>query len=192
MAIDTASTRSSVAIIDDNDNKYTESSDCDNSHSESLFKLIELLFSKHNYNYNKIDSIAVAIGPGSFTGVRAGLSAAQGINLIIQKPLYGVSSLEAQAYGIFCAYHGQKNIRAIIDANRDFVYTQLFNCELIPISGPKIIHKNDLDLSNCITYQDIQMQTIGASHIGLLIRHKLSKTHPISPAKVLYLRNSLI
>lgn len=188
MAIDTASTRSSVAIIDDNDNKYTEGGDCDNSHSESLFKLIELLFSKHNYNYSKIDCIAVAIGPGSFTGVRAGLSAAQGINLVIQKPLYGVSSLEAQAYGIFCAYHGQKNIRAIIDANRDFVYTQLFNCELIPISEPEIIHKNDLDLSNCIAYQDIQMQKIDASHVGFLILHRLSMGHIISSAKALYLR----
>ncbi len=192
MAIDTASTRSSVAIIDYNDNKYTESGGCDNSHSESLFKLIELLFSKHNYNYSKIGCIAVAVGPGSFTGVRAGLSAAQGINLVIQKPLYGVNTLEAQAYGIFCTHSGHKNIRAIIDANYDSVYTQLFNYELIPISEPEIIHKNDLDLSDCITYQDIQMQKVGASYIGLLVRHKLSRRHTIGLAKILYLRNPLI
>lgn len=185
MAIDTANIRSSIAIIDDNGNKYVESDHCNNSHSESLFKLIELLFSKYNYDYSKIDCMAVAIGPGSFTGVRAGLSAAQGINLVMQKPLYGVSTLEAQAYGVFCTNFSQKNIRAIIDANRDFIYTQLFNCELIPISKPEVIRKSDLDLTDCTTYQD---QKIDASHIGFLIHHKLRRKHPISLAKALYLR----
>lgn len=186
MAINTANTKPSVVIIDDSGNKYVES--CDNSHSESLFKLIESLFSSYNYNYSKIDCIAIATGPGSFTGVRAGLSAAQGISLVTQKPLYGVSTLEAQAYEIFCAYNGQKNIRAIIDVNCDSVYTQLFNCELTPISEPKIVRKNDLDLSDCITCKDMEIRKIDASHIGFLVRYKLSKRQPIGPAKALYLR----
>ncbi len=185
MVIDTAKTNSSVAIIDDDGKICIKCDNSNNSHSESLFRLIESLFSNHNYTYDNIDCIVTVVGPGSFTGIRAGLSAAQGIRLVTKKPLYGVNTLEVQAYAMLSTYTGQRNIRAIIDTSNECVYTQLFNYELIPISEPEIVDKSSLDLSDCITCKNVQ---VDASHAGLLIHYRLKKKHQINEAKALYLR----
>lgn len=115
LAIDTVGIGSSIAIVDYDGNCFVERNSASNSHAESFFKTLNTLFNKHNYNYDKIDHLAVVVGPGSFTGIRVGISAAQGINLATNKPLYGVSALEVQAYAIsLLCKNSKKNIRAII------------------------------------------------------------------------------
>ncbi len=136
LAIDTVGIGSSIAIVDYDGNCFVERNSTSNSHAESFFQILSTLFDKHNYNYDKIDHLAVVVGPGSFTGIRVGVSAAQGINLATNKPLYGVSALEVQAYAISLLHaNSKKNIRAIIKNVQGF-YTQLFDFNLLPLSGP--------------------------------------------------------
>lgn len=110
LAIDTVGIGSSIAIVDYDGNCFVEHNSASNNHAESFFQILNTLFDKHNYNYDKIDHLVVVVGPGSFTGIRVGISAAQGINLATNKPLYGVSALEVQAYAISLLCTNNKKI----------------------------------------------------------------------------------
>lgn len=110
LAINTVGAGSSIAVIDYDGNCFVERNSANNSHAESFFQILNTLFDKHNYSYDKIDHLAVIVGPGSFTGIRVGISTAQGINLATNKPLYGVSALEAQAYAISLLCTNSKKI----------------------------------------------------------------------------------
>lgn len=139
LAIDTVGIGSSIAIIDYDGDCFVERNSTSNSHAESFFQILDTLFDRHNYNYDKIDHLAVVIGPGSFTGIRVGISAAQGIDLATNKPIYGVSALEVQAYAIsLLCTNSKKNIRAIIKNAQGF-YTQLFDFNLLPLSDPTAV-----------------------------------------------------
>lgn len=110
LAINTVGAGSSIAIIDHDGNCLVEHNSPSNSHAETFFQILNTLFNKHDYNYDKIDCLSVVVGPGSFTGIRVGISAAQGINLATNKPLYGVSALEVQAYAISLLCANSKKI----------------------------------------------------------------------------------
>ncbi|MDR1139281.1 MAG: tRNA (adenosine(37)-N6)-threonylcarbamoyltransferase complex dimerization subunit type 1 TsaB [Rickettsiales bacterium] len=190
LAIDTVGVGSSIAIIDHDGNCFIERNFTSNSHAETFFQILNTLFNKHNYSYDKIDCLAVVVGPGSFTGIRVGISAAKGINLATNKPLYGVSALEVQAYAIslLCA-NSKKNIRAIIKNAQEF-YTQLFDFNLLPLSEPVaaqcVIGTGTTD-NNCITYVDCNLPELNASHAGLLVRYRLENKQKLNGVDALYL-----
>ncbi|MDR0289112.1 MAG: tRNA (adenosine(37)-N6)-threonylcarbamoyltransferase complex dimerization subunit type 1 TsaB [Rickettsiales bacterium] len=190
LAIDTVGAGSSVAIIDHDGNCFVERNSTSNSHAETFFQILNTLFNKHDYNYDKIDHLAVVVGPGSFTGIRVGISAAKGINLATNKPLYGVSALEVQAYAIslLCA-NSKKNIRAIIKNTQGF-YTQLFDFNLLPLSEPVaaqyVIGTGTTD-NNCITYVDCNLPELSASHAGLLVCYRLENKQKLNGVDALYL-----
>ncbi|WP_341807802.1 tRNA (adenosine(37)-N6)-threonylcarbamoyltransferase complex dimerization subunit type 1 TsaB [Wolbachia endosymbiont (group E) of Neria commutata] len=199
LAIDTVGAGSSIAIINYDGSYFIEHNSASNNHAESFFQILDTLFNKNNYNYDKIDHLAVVVGPGSFTGIRAGVSAAQGISLATNKPLYGVSALEIQAYAISLLYtNNKKNIRAIIKNTQGF-YTQLFDCNLLPLSGPTdVIPACDAGCpefqiamvsSDCITHKDCNLQQPNASHAGLLVRYRLKNKQNLNNAEPLYLNN---
>ncbi|WP_168464325.1 tRNA (adenosine(37)-N6)-threonylcarbamoyltransferase complex dimerization subunit type 1 TsaB [Wolbachia endosymbiont of Ctenocephalides felis wCfeT] len=170
LAISTIGHGSSIAIVDYDGNCFVEHNSASNNHAESFFQILDTLFSKHNYNYDKIDHLAVVVGPGSFTGIRVVIAAAKGISLATNKPLYGVSALEVQAYAMSLLCEDNRgNIRATVENA-----TQLFDCNLLPLSEPEVIDKG-------IT------QTLNAGHAGLLVRHRLMHKQELSKAKALYL-----
>ncbi|MGL9717965.1 MAG: tRNA (adenosine(37)-N6)-threonylcarbamoyltransferase complex dimerization subunit type 1 TsaB [Wolbachia sp.] len=189
LAIDTVGSGSSIAIID-HDGKYLiEHNSTGNNHAESFFQILDTLFSKHNYNYNKIDYLVVVVGPGSFTGIRVGISAAKGINLATNKPLYGVNALEVQAYAIsLLCTDSKKDIRAIIKNAQGF-YTQLFDFNLRPLSHPAAAQCLDTGTTsnNFITYMDCNLPELNASHAGLLARSRLENKQKLDEVEALYL-----
>ncbi|AGJ99348.1 Putative glycoprotease [Wolbachia endosymbiont of Drosophila simulans wNo] len=187
LAINTVGAGSSIAVIDYDGNSFVERNSANNSHAESFFQILSTLFSKYNYNYDKIDHLVVVVGPGSFTGIRVGISAAQGINLATNKPLYGVSALEAQAYAIslLCA-NSKKNIKAIIEDDQKF-YTQLFDFNLLlPLSNPAVVSELQPE-TDCITYMDCSLPKLDASHAGLLVRYRLKNKQKLNGVEALYL-----
>ncbi|NSM56252.1 tRNA (adenosine(37)-N6)-threonylcarbamoyltransferase complex dimerization subunit type 1 TsaB [Wolbachia endosymbiont of Atemnus politus] len=187
LAIDTVGTGSSIAIIDHCGNCFVARNSISNSHAESFFQILDTLFSKYNYNYDRIDHLVVVVGPGSFTGIRVGISAARGINLATNKPLYGVNALEVQAYAIslLCA-NSKKNIRAIIKNAQGF-YTQLFDFNLLPLSHP-VAGSQCLNTgttsNNFITYM---LPELNASHAGLLAYYRLENKQKLDEVEALYL-----
>ena len=120
LAIDTASRSCSVAVLD-GDAVLAEINDVSGqTHSRHLMSMVDRVISMSVGRCGKIDGYAVTQGPGSFTGLRIGISAAKGLAEAAGKPLVGVSSLQALAWQVFQA---DAIIIPMLDARRKEVYT---------------------------------------------------------------------
>lgn len=102
-------------------------------HAEILFDRIQALLARNDTNYQALERIAVTIGPGSFTGLRIGLSAARGLGLALDVPVIGISSLVAMSLGA----DGDGPLHVLVDARRDEFYHAMFSKPGQP-SGPQI------------------------------------------------------
>ena len=96
------------------------------THSRTLMKMAEDMLRNCDLTPQDVDAVGVAAGPGSFTGVRIGVSCAKGFAWAGELPLYGVSTLEAMAYGVL-PFRGV--ICAAMDARRSQVYNALFRSD---------------------------------------------------------------
>ncbi len=94
-------------------------------HAEFLMGVIAEALQKAGTVWPEIDAIAVTVGPGSFTGVRAGVSAARGFALALKIPAIGVTTLEGLAAEAADAFP-ERPVLAVIDARRGEVYAQFF------------------------------------------------------------------
>lgn len=97
LAIDTALTACSAALVRDGAVVASTSEPMERGHAERLATLVDELMRAGGIAFDAVDRIAVTVGPGSFTGVRVGLSFARGLALALSKPCIGVSTLEALA-----------------------------------------------------------------------------------------------
>lgn len=122
LSIDTSSNICSVAILEDKKVIKEISINDANTHSVKLMPLIQQAFEETNLNLNDIDLFACDKGPGSFTGIRIGISTIKAFCDVYSKPSIGVSSLTALAYQ--SDYNGL--ICSLIDARNDNVYYGLF------------------------------------------------------------------
>ncbi|MBR7081086.1 MAG: tRNA (adenosine(37)-N6)-threonylcarbamoyltransferase complex dimerization subunit type 1 TsaB, partial [Oscillospiraceae bacterium] len=94
------------------------------THSRTLLYMAESMLKNLDITMGDIDAIAVANGPGSFTGIRIGAAAAKGLAWGAEKPVIGVSTLEAMAYHL--ADREGVVICPVMDARRDQVYNAKF------------------------------------------------------------------
>jgi len=97
-------------------------------HSERLLPIIKRIFSETGYEIQDLDGLAVTDGPGSFTGLRIGLSTAQAFKRALNIPVYSVSSLEYMAYSVSQHYENYLLVPTI-DARNKRVYTSVFTSE---------------------------------------------------------------
>lgn len=95
------------------------------THSTTLMPMTEELLNTAKLSLKNIDYFAVSIGPGSFTGLRIGISAIKGISLAENKPCVAVSSLEAIAYNFI---YTDTIVCAVIDARCNRFFTATFKC----------------------------------------------------------------
>lgn len=98
------------------------------SHSSAITVLIEKLFAVCGYQYNDLSAVAVAQGPGSYTGLRIGIATAKGICFALDKPLIAVNTLESMAFSIKQYYLKTAPLFCpMIDARRMEVYCAVYN-----------------------------------------------------------------
>lgn len=115
------------------------------THSRTLLKMAEDLLTNLELTISQVDVIAVAKGPGSFTGVRIGVAAAKGLCWGADKPAIGVSTLEAMAWQ--GAGHPECVICPAMDARRGQIYNAVFRFEgdkLRRIAGDRAISLEEL------------------------------------------------
>ncbi len=126
LAFETSAKAASVALFDGEKLLGESYQNTGLTHSQTLMLMAEDLLKNCNITVSDLDAVAVAAGPGSFTGVRIGVSAAKGLAWGKEIPCYGVSTLEAMALGL-----GVDNgyILPAMDARRNQVYTALFSAE---------------------------------------------------------------
>ncbi len=123
LALDSTAGVASVALCEDQTLLGEMTLNNGNTHSESLLPMIEFLLCRFPLQPNEIDLFAVSQGPGSFTGVRIGISTIKGLAFGTDTPCIGVSTLEALAYNL-CDTNGL--VCPVMNARRQQVYTALF------------------------------------------------------------------
>ncbi|MEP7030978.1 MAG: tRNA (adenosine(37)-N6)-threonylcarbamoyltransferase complex dimerization subunit type 1 TsaB [Pseudolabrys sp.] len=140
LAIDTALEACSAAVLDTERGSIVaqESLPMARGHAEALIPLIARVMDIAQLTFSEIDRIAVTTGPGSFTGLRVGISAARGIALASGKPAIGLSTLAAYA-APFIAGDDTLPVVSVIDARHDHVYLQMFGPGGRTIVAPRIV-----------------------------------------------------
>ena len=126
LAFESSARAASVALVEDG-RLVSQYSQCSGlTHSRTLLPMAEDMLKNAELSLDKVDLFAVAHGPGSFTGIRIGVSTVKGLAWAADKPCVGVSTLEAMAWhglaagGLVCP---------VMDARRSQVYNALFQVE---------------------------------------------------------------
>ena len=123
--IETATTNCSVSVSKEGKTISLKEDNSKNySHAESLHVLINTVLKEANITSKNLDAIAVSKGPGSYTGLRIGVSAAKGLCFALDKPLISVSTLESLAHQVACS---KGTIIAMLDARRMEVYSAIYD-----------------------------------------------------------------
>ena len=123
LAFETSAKAASVALFQDSKLLGESYQNTGLTHSQTLMVMAEDLLTQCSHTPQDVQAVAVAEGPGSFTGVRIGVAAAKGFAWGSDIPCYGVSTLESMALGLG-AYQGY--ICPVMDARRSQVYNALF------------------------------------------------------------------
>jgi tRNA threonylcarbamoyladenosine biosynthesis protein TsaB len=126
LAFETSAKAASVALLGDKGLLGESYQNTGLTHSQTLMVMAEDLLKQCNKTVNDITAVAVAEGPGSFTGVRIGVAAAKGFAWGREIPCYGISTLEAMALSLG-AYEG--HVCACMDARRSQVYNAIFRAD---------------------------------------------------------------
>ncbi|WP_313568988.1 tRNA (adenosine(37)-N6)-threonylcarbamoyltransferase complex dimerization subunit type 1 TsaB [Acetoanaerobium noterae] len=144
LGIDTSSSSLSVAVMDDDLLKGEFTLNHKLTHSEQMMPLLDSLLSHLELKMSDIDLIGVSVGPGSFTGIRIGVAAANAMAMALDIPVVGISSLEAMAY---TAGETAYTIVSTFDAQRERFYFNAYrfeNSELKALEAEDVLEKEDL------------------------------------------------
>jgi tRNA threonylcarbamoyladenosine biosynthesis protein TsaB len=139
LAIDTALDACAAGVLDTDAGNLIaqESQSMKRGHAEALMPLIGRVMKQSGLPFSALDRIAATTGPGSFTGLRVGLSAARGIALAASKPVVGVTTLTAYAAPVV-SEHGEYPVIAAIDARHDHVYFQVVGGDGTALIAPQV------------------------------------------------------
>ena len=144
LALDSATSACSVAVFCDDEviaHGYEEMS---RGQAETLIPMVADAMSAAGLVFDALDAIAVTMGPGAFTGVRIGLSTAQSLALAADKPLVGVTTLEA----VFAA-QGQASTPFLValDTKRTDIYAQLFDSDGEALTEPLAVEEDKISMA---------------------------------------------
>jgi tRNA threonylcarbamoyladenosine biosynthesis protein TsaB len=139
LAIDTALDACAAGVLDTDAGRLIaqESLAMKRGHAEALMPLIARVIKAAGVAFTSLDRIAVTTGPGSFTGLRVGLSAARGIALAAGKPVVGLTTLTAYAAPVV-SQDAEHPVIAAIDARHDQVYFQVVSGDGNPLIRPRV------------------------------------------------------
>lgn len=145
LAFETSAKAASVALFDGEKLLGEQYQNTGLTHSQTLLAMAEAVLSQCGKTAQEVEAVAVANGPGSFTGVRIGVAAAKGFAWGNEIPIYGVSTLEAMALGlgIFDGY-----VCPVMDARRAQVYNALFYVNqgvLTRVASDRAVALSDLE-----------------------------------------------
>lgn len=123
LAIDSSGLTATVAIVEDEITLAEYTVNYKKTHSQTLLPMIDEMVKMTETDLDTIDAIAVAGGPGSFTGLRIGSATAKGLGLALDKPLIHIPTVDGLAYNV---YGCEDIICPIMDARRNQVYTGMY------------------------------------------------------------------
>jgi tRNA threonylcarbamoyladenosine biosynthesis protein TsaB len=135
LAVDTTTARGSVALVDGDATLGEVRVRSASGHSGWLVSAIDFLLGQVSWKPLDVEGYAVTTGPGSFTGLRVGLSTVQGLALASKRPCLGLSALDTLA----ALVAGRApTLVALMDAYRDDVFTARFDADARPLGAPRV------------------------------------------------------
>ena len=123
LGVDSSGMVASVALVEDDLLVAEYSVNYKKTHSQTLLPMLDEIVKMTELDLNTIDAIAVAAGPGSFTGLRIGAATVKGLGLALEKPVISVPTCHGLAYNL---WGSDKLICPIMDARRSQVYTGIY------------------------------------------------------------------
>lgn len=166
LAIDTSSKICSVSILENNNVIIEKHSNDEKTHSQKLMPIIQQIFDESNLTLNDINLLACCIGPGSFTGIRIGVSTIKAFADVKKIPVIGITSLESLAYNV----SSTGLIASIIDAKNDNVYFSLYR---LSENQYTLIEPNCSDNINTIISKLEKYDTITLVGDGAMLHYNL-------------------
>lgn len=139
LAIDTAAPRLGLALLRADGGVDTLVEPMAQGQAERLFPAIAELLARNRIAYSDLTRVAVTTGPGSFTGLRIGLSAARGLGLALNIPVVGLGSLQAISLG----YPNRLPLTVLLDAKRGQAYRQHFFAPGRPADDPMLVEMEE-------------------------------------------------
>lgn len=132
LLIETATTTCSVALSENGQIIAVKELNESNIHASQITLFIEEVMSSAHKNYSDLHAVAVSMGPGSYTGLRIGVSTAKGLCYALDIPLIAVDTIEAMASGLLQTVNFPENALLIpmLDARRMEVYTGIYRKDL--------------------------------------------------------------
>jgi tRNA threonylcarbamoyladenosine biosynthesis protein TsaB len=140
LAIDTSCRAASVCVAETSEAGIVSlAAECvEANRAEALAPMVERVVVAAGGGMASLERLAVTVGPGSFTGIRIGLSLARAMGLALKIPVVGVSTLAAFAASFFADSHGSA-IASVVDARHGSVYFQLFDAFGSPLAPPRVL-----------------------------------------------------
>lgn len=126
LAIDSSGLVATVAVVENDELLAEYTTNYKKTHSQTLLPMLEHVKDMIDLDLNTVDYLAVAAGPGSFTGLRIGSATVKGLGLALQKPVVEVPTLEGLAYNMCGTEH---LVCPLMDARRNQVYTGIYAFE---------------------------------------------------------------
>jgi tRNA threonylcarbamoyladenosine biosynthesis protein TsaB len=182
LAIDTAAPRLALAILRDGDRIETLIEDMATGQAERLFPALDELLGRSGVTYKDLTRIAVTTGPGSFTGLRIGLSAARGLALALNIPVLGIPSLFALSLTASC-----NPVAILLDAKRGEAYFQTFSGPGIPIREAALL---PMDEAQRLVPPNAATITSPLVDIAALARFAATADPTLYPPEAAYIRDA--
>ena len=123
LALDSSGLVASVAVLEEDNLVAEYTIQYKKTHSQTLLPMLDEISRMIELDLSTLDAIAVAAGPGSFTGLRIGCATAKGLGQALGKPLVGIPTVDGLAYNL---YGCEKLICPLMDARRNQTYTGLY------------------------------------------------------------------
>lgn len=123
LGIDSSGLVASVALVIEEEMIAEYTINYKKTHSQTLLPMLDEIVKMTGFSLEDLDAIAVAGGPGSFTGLRIGAATAKGLGLALKKPIVSIPTVDGLAYNVFGT---DRLICPIMDAKRNQVYTGLY------------------------------------------------------------------
>jgi tRNA threonylcarbamoyladenosine biosynthesis protein TsaB len=177
LSIDTATDNASVSISKDGAIITEVSNTAQKDHGGYLQPAIKSMLITSGISIDQIDAIAISAGPGSYTGLRVGMSSAKGLCYALNKPLITLGSLEILSYAVILESDtGNLNSNRIfcpmIDARRMEVFTALYNSTLETVLEPCAMLLNEDSFANSLLKSQVLFFGNGAQKWKGICSHK--------------------
>jgi tRNA threonylcarbamoyladenosine biosynthesis protein TsaB len=172
LQIETATQVCSAALSENGKTIAVKELQANNIHAGSLTLFIQEVMTSTGYSYSDLDAVAVSKGPGSYTGLRIGVSTAKGLCFALDKPLIAIGTLGMMAKGFLKANPSSDGlICPMIDARRMEVFTALFDSSLTAVENVSAKIINEESFLDKLTQSQITFIGDGAEKCKEAISH---------------------